>query len=339
MMSALPSAAAHLGYEQPRLGSGIPYSVPRGHLPVRATASGSRSPRRPSRSRTACSTLLGLGDDPRFATFESRGRAPRGARRDRRRRGSARGRSAEVLAAFDAVEAAIAPVYSMRELLADPHVRARDVFVEVDGVVMQGPVARLSRTPGEMRCAGRALGADTEAVLRRARRPLTALAACPPAGRSCSRGPQPAGSASGPCCGDSFGRFFVTGSAAGRCRGRRSGRGFGGWWRTGSVGSRVPGSTRRRRVLPRWSCVRAGEWRWRLACGIRCGTGGCRMGGRRSWRSTRSVRRCSSGRRSSTRRSRRSWSELAEVRTALAELRVDDVAAGRSEGHRARVSA
>ncbi len=30
LMSALPSAAAHLGYEQPRLGSGIPYSVPRG---------------------------------------------------------------------------------------------------------------------------------------------------------------------------------------------------------------------------------------------------------------------------------------------------------------------
>ena len=30
MMSALPSAAAHLGYEQPRLGSGIPYTVPRG---------------------------------------------------------------------------------------------------------------------------------------------------------------------------------------------------------------------------------------------------------------------------------------------------------------------
>src|SRR6516225_5041240 len=30
MMSALPSAAAHLDYDQPRLGSGIPYSVPRG---------------------------------------------------------------------------------------------------------------------------------------------------------------------------------------------------------------------------------------------------------------------------------------------------------------------
>src|SRR5215831_16952589 len=30
LMSALPAAAAHLDYEQPRLGSGIPYSVPRG---------------------------------------------------------------------------------------------------------------------------------------------------------------------------------------------------------------------------------------------------------------------------------------------------------------------
>ena len=70
MMSALPSAAAHLGYEQPRLGSGIPYSVPRGTYQC-ADGAGSRSPRRRSRSRTGCSTLLGVGDDPRFATFES----------------------------------------------------------------------------------------------------------------------------------------------------------------------------------------------------------------------------------------------------------------------------
>ena len=73
--------------------------------------------------------------------------------------------STEVVAAFDAAEAAIAPVYSMHDLLADPHVLARHVFVEVDGVVMQGPVARLARTPGEVRFVGRALGADTEAVL------------------------------------------------------------------------------------------------------------------------------------------------------------------------------
>jgi len=70
-----------------------------------------------------------------------------------------------VLAAFQDAEAAIAPVYTMAEVLADPHVRARGVFVEVDGVIMQGPVARLSRTPAELRWAGRPLGADTEEVL------------------------------------------------------------------------------------------------------------------------------------------------------------------------------
>jgi crotonobetainyl-CoA:carnitine CoA-transferase CaiB-like acyl-CoA transferase len=73
--------------------------------------------------------------------------------------------SVDVLATFEAAEAAIAPVYTMREVLADPHVQARNVFVEVDRVVMQGPVARLSRTPAEMRWAGRPLGADTEEVL------------------------------------------------------------------------------------------------------------------------------------------------------------------------------
>ena len=53
----------------------------------------------------------------------------------------------------------------MGELLVDPHVVARDVFIEVDGIKMQGPTARLSRTPAVIRYAGRALGADTAEVL------------------------------------------------------------------------------------------------------------------------------------------------------------------------------
>jgi crotonobetainyl-CoA:carnitine CoA-transferase CaiB-like acyl-CoA transferase len=163
MMSALPSAAAHLGYEQPRLGSGIPYSVPRGTY---LCADGRWVAISTSAESVAqrVLVLLGVGDDERFATFESRGThreeldaavsAWIGARS-----------STEVLAAFEAAEAAIAPVYTMREVLDDPHVRARDVFIEVDGVVMQGPLARLSRTPAEMRWAGRPLGADTDEVL------------------------------------------------------------------------------------------------------------------------------------------------------------------------------
>jgi crotonobetainyl-CoA:carnitine CoA-transferase CaiB-like acyl-CoA transferase len=70
-----------------------------------------------------------------------------------------------VLDAFEAAHAAIAPVYTMADLLGDPHVVARDAIVEVDGVRMPGPVARLSRTPGRVRHSGRALGADTEEVL------------------------------------------------------------------------------------------------------------------------------------------------------------------------------
>jgi crotonobetainyl-CoA:carnitine CoA-transferase CaiB-like acyl-CoA transferase len=108
-------------------------------------------------------TLLGVEDDARFATFESRA-----AHRDELdaivRAWIAARPSDEVMDAFASAEAAIAPVYTMAEVLADPHVRARDVFIEVDGVLMQGPIARLSRTPGEVRWAGRPLGADTAEV-------------------------------------------------------------------------------------------------------------------------------------------------------------------------------
>jgi crotonobetainyl-CoA:carnitine CoA-transferase CaiB-like acyl-CoA transferase len=163
MMSALPSAAAHLDYEQPRLGSGIPYSVPRGTYQCGDGKWIAISTSTESVAHRVL-TLLGVAHDPRFETFESRAGHREeldaivgdwvGARS-----------TSEVLAAFDAVEAAIAPVYTMHDLMADPHVLARGVFVNVDGVVMQGPAARLARTPGEVRFVGRSLGADTDAVL------------------------------------------------------------------------------------------------------------------------------------------------------------------------------
>jgi len=163
MMSALPSAAAHLGYEQPRLGSGIPYSVPRGTY---RCADGDWIAISTSTESVAhrVMTLLGHGDDARFATSERRGEHRGELDRIVTEWVGTRSR-AEVLAAFDAAQAAIAPVYSMHDLMADPHVQARGVFITVDDVVMQGPAARLSRTPGEVRFVGRPLGADTDAVL------------------------------------------------------------------------------------------------------------------------------------------------------------------------------
>src|SRR4051795_7424458 len=137
MMSALPSAAAHLGYQQPRLGSGIPYSVPRGTYRCADDVWVAVSTSAESVAHRVLE-LMELGDDSRFATFESR--AGHRAELDEIVGTWVGARpSAEVLTEFDAVQAAIAPVYAMHDLLADPHVIEREVFLKVDGVVMQAP--------------------------------------------------------------------------------------------------------------------------------------------------------------------------------------------------------
>jgi len=182
VMGALPSAWAHLGELQPRLGSGIPYSVPRGTYRCADGEWVAVSTSAESVARRVL-VLLGAGDDPRFATFGDRVRHR--AELDARVGEWIGARpSAEVLAAFEAAEAAIAPVYTMEDLLGDPHVVERDAIVEVDGVQMPGPVARLARTPGRIRHAGRPLGADSDEV----RRGLGDPRPDPSPGRDTSRG-------------------------------------------------------------------------------------------------------------------------------------------------------
>lgn len=163
VMGPLPSVAAGLGELQPRLGSGIPYSVPRGTYRCSDGVWVAVSTSTESVARRVLE-LLGLGSDDRFASFE--GRIAHRSELDRACSEWIGARpSAQVLAEFESAEAAIAPVYTMVDVLADPHVRERETLVEVDGVTMPGPVARLEATPGRIRHAGRPLGADTEAVL------------------------------------------------------------------------------------------------------------------------------------------------------------------------------
>jgi crotonobetainyl-CoA:carnitine CoA-transferase CaiB-like acyl-CoA transferase len=76
----------------------------------------------------------------------------------------------EVIAAFEKAEAAIAPVYDVEDILADPQMQALDTITTVHDedlgpVRMQNVIARLSGTPGAIRFTGRALGADTDAIL------------------------------------------------------------------------------------------------------------------------------------------------------------------------------
>jgi crotonobetainyl-CoA:carnitine CoA-transferase CaiB-like acyl-CoA transferase len=77
---------------------------------------------------------------------------------------------ADVLTEFSEAGAAVAPVYTARDLVEDPHVRETQMLVEVDDPAL-GPVLhhnvmwRMSETPGAIRFTGRAHGQDTEQVL------------------------------------------------------------------------------------------------------------------------------------------------------------------------------
>jgi crotonobetainyl-CoA:carnitine CoA-transferase CaiB-like acyl-CoA transferase len=71
---------------------------------------------------------------------------------------------AEVVAAFEAAEAAIGPVLDMAEISVDPHYAAREAIVDVEDMPMQGLVAKLSATPGRLEWIGRGLDADGDAI-------------------------------------------------------------------------------------------------------------------------------------------------------------------------------
>ncbi len=78
----------------------------------------------------------------------------------------------EVIRAFADAQAAVAPVYDVADLLADPHVIERGSIATVDDpdlgpVRMQNVLFSMSETPGSIRFTGRALGADTDDVLGR----------------------------------------------------------------------------------------------------------------------------------------------------------------------------
>ncbi|MBA2537638.1 MAG: CaiB/BaiF CoA transferase family protein [Gaiellaceae bacterium] len=75
-----------------------------------------------------------------------------------------------VLSVFEAAQAAIAPVYDARDLVADPQLAALRSIATVEDdelgpLKMTNVIARLSQTPGEIRWAGRRHGADTAEIL------------------------------------------------------------------------------------------------------------------------------------------------------------------------------
>lgn len=78
--------------------------------------------------------------------------------------------SRDVIAAFNEADAAVAPVYDVRDIVRDPQFRALGTVHtvaddELGEIQMQNVLFRLSATPGRIRWAGRPHGQDTAEVL------------------------------------------------------------------------------------------------------------------------------------------------------------------------------
>ncbi|HAF67881.1 MAG TPA: CoA transferase [Acidimicrobiaceae bacterium] len=162
IMGPLISAWHSERYLQPRLGSGIAYSVPRGTYQASdggwiavSTSSDVIAQR--------VMELIGVADDERFQTFD--GRIANREEVDKLMAEWVKKRTlSEALESFESAEAAAAPVLNVGELSSDAHVAERGSLIEVDGIVMQSLIAQLSKTPGQVRWAGRSLGADNETM-------------------------------------------------------------------------------------------------------------------------------------------------------------------------------
>jgi crotonobetainyl-CoA:carnitine CoA-transferase CaiB-like acyl-CoA transferase len=152
------------GQLQPRLGSGLPYSVPRGVYQcnddkwVGVSASSDSVAAR-------VMTVLGVGDDTRFATFTGRTE-----NRDELEAlmvaWCAERTRDEVVATLAKADAAVGPVFDMADISTDEHYAARQMIETVGTTPMQGLLASLSHTPGVLRWEGRALDADHEDIAK-----------------------------------------------------------------------------------------------------------------------------------------------------------------------------
>lgn len=160
-----------LGYVQPRLGNRSTNNAPRNTY---RTADGGWVAVSSSAQSVAERVLRLVGhpefvDEPWFAS--GTGRAAHAEEIDKvvGEWISRRSRE-EVLAAFESAQAAVAPVYDVRDVVADPQFRALGTVTRIEDedlgpVRLQNVLFRLSQTPGAIRWTGRPHGADTDEVL------------------------------------------------------------------------------------------------------------------------------------------------------------------------------
>jgi len=162
VMGPVASLFALTGELQPRLGSGLPYTVPRGAY---RCADGRWVGISASSDSVAARVMqiLGVGDDDRFATFDGRTKNRDELERLMTEWCAARPQD-EVLKVFEEAEAAIGPILDMADIARDPHYLARQAIVDVGDTPMQNLIAKLSKTPGVLRHEGRPKDADGDEI-------------------------------------------------------------------------------------------------------------------------------------------------------------------------------
>ena len=172
MLGPLPALYDLTGQESARLGNRMPFTAPRGAY---LTADGHWIGVSGTSPAVAHRILAAVGrpelvDDPRFATNDAR--LVHAEELDAIiAEWVARHPLDEALAAFEAADAAAAPIYRMADVFTDPHFAARGTITRVPDeqlgeIAMADVVPRLSASPGRVRWAGGALGAANNQVYR-----------------------------------------------------------------------------------------------------------------------------------------------------------------------------
>jgi crotonobetainyl-CoA:carnitine CoA-transferase CaiB-like acyl-CoA transferase len=162
MMGPVISLFKLSGELQPRLGSELPYTVPRG---VYQCVDGKWVGVSASSDTVAARVMkiLGLETDERFTTFVGR-MDNRELLQELMGQWCATRTRDEVVSIFEEAEAAVGPVFDMSDIATDPHYAARNMIQIVGDTPMQGLIAALSKTPGVLRDEGHALDADHDDI-------------------------------------------------------------------------------------------------------------------------------------------------------------------------------
>jgi crotonobetainyl-CoA:carnitine CoA-transferase CaiB-like acyl-CoA transferase len=161
-----------LGLVQERSGSRLPFTAPRNTYRTRDGQWVSIAGSAQSTFERICTALEvpDLVKDPRFAT--NRPRLTNAVALDVELQAAIeRFDRDDLLERFVAIDATVAPVNSVADVVADPHVQARENIITLEDEELGGPVriqnvvGKFSRTPGEVTRPGPRLGEHNREVL------------------------------------------------------------------------------------------------------------------------------------------------------------------------------